>query len=557
MADGFASADMEYDSFLFEEADRASQSRQNVSELEPLFSDSSRFTPGFLSQGAGSGGTSGVRSAGESINLVESIENGPLRFGINSLDVSRLDGDGVPSSTLRAPTSPGQARGALRGTKRTRSAERASALPDEKNVETARKALRVESQPDAKRGGKPGQPRPPTCAGKTRTSLMLLWRSPKDIGQSTIDYYQVQKRAFESGKKSVVPPWENLFSKQGRKETQFEVKGLQPGSLTQFRVKAHNQLGWGKYSRASNPFPTELADPSAEKAFVEGTVDPSIIQWDTPRIRLGKGAFGVVFRSAIGGYRGTTVAVKIGISADSLSFDEKTAQKGEILESWSREVKILSSLRHPNLVLFMGACRQNGRTFILTEYMAGGSLENAIYRPDSRIQNREWVQSIVGQVASAMSFLHSNRPHITHRDLKPANVLLDKTWTHAKVCDFGFARMHNKEVMSTLTKFAGTTPYMAPEALEEKDNVSSKVDVYSFGVLTAETLLGRRPFEKSSNTQVLKAVCLRGERPYDLRSQGLGPVAALIEECWALIPESRPTFSDIISRLKMIGWKMV
>mmetsp|Transcript_35080 Transcript_35080/g.67879 ORF Transcript_35080/g.67879 Transcript_35080/m.67879 type:complete len:519 (-) Transcript_35080:209-1765(-) len=399
---------------------------------------------------------------------------------------------------------------------------------------------------------KPGQPRPPGCEGKTLTSLKLVWKPPKDSGGFPVDAYQLQKREFVNDQQSRVPLWTDLFPKLGYENTAYELKGLRPGSLTQFRVKAHNKVGWGKFSRPSDPFPTESNNGETKSSKIEGTLDPAMIEWDVPKIRLGRGAFGVVYRSAIGGYRGTTVAVKI--ERNVQAYGDKTEDEKEKLQSWLREVQILSSLRHPNLVLFMGACQCDGRLYILTEYMSGGSLENAVYRPLNPLRDRQWIQSILAQVASAMEYLHSNNPRITHRDLKPANVLLDKTWVHAKVCDFGFARMHKKEVMSTLTKFAGTTPYMAPEALGEEDNVSAKVDVYSFGVMAAEALIQERPFPNYSNAEVMKAVCIRNERPYALENKGLGPVEMLIKDCWHSNPDSRPAFATVIKHLAALGW---
>jgi len=395
---------------------------------------------------------------------------------------------------------------------------------------------------------KPGQPRPPGCKGKTSTSLKLFWFPPKDSGGHVVDSYQVQKREFDTEDQTKIPPWTDLFPQKGVTCQEFEVTGLAPGSLTQFRVKAHNSLGWGKFSRASDPFPTDNKFTGDDSSEIKGTVNPKAIDWDVPRIRLGKGAFGTVFRSAIGGYRGTTVAVKIEGVATRMS------EQKEKMDDWVREVKILSSLRHPNLVLFMGACQSEGRLYILTEYMPGGSLENAIHRSQHPIRNRVVLQSILAQVACAVQYLHSNQPRVTHRDLKPANILLDRTWTLAKVCDFGLARVHEKEIMSTLTKYAGTAPYMAPEALGEEDIVTSKVDVYSFGVICAEILLLEKPFPSLTNAAMLKMVCVENKRPFELEGRVSDAEKKLIEDCWHIDPDVRPDFASIINSVRNLGW---
>ena len=117
---------------------------------------------------------------------------------------------------------------------------------------------------------------------------------------------------------------------------------------------------------------------------------------------------------------------------------------------------------------------------MITEYCEGGSLSTVIKKTkDMSILTKV---DLMLQVCSAMTYLHSCEPSIVHRDLKPGNVLLDKTRTVAKVCDFGMARAHTNTIVTTRHPFSGTVSYMAPECLREEE-ITNKVDVYSFGVL--------------------------------------------------------------------------
>ena len=116
-------------------------------------------------------------------------------------------------------------------------------------------------------------------------------------------------------------------------------------------------------------------------------------------------------------------------------FAEYSELSPEEIAELVKEVTILRSVRHPNLVLYMGSNLHSDPMFLVTEYCEGGSLSQVIKKMPEMPLLTKIDLSI--QVVSAMTYLHSCEPSIVHRDLKPGNVLLDKTKTVAKVCDFG------------------------------------------------------------------------------------------------------------------------
>uniref|UniRef100_A0A5B7AXT4 non-specific serine/threonine protein kinase n=1 Tax=Davidia involucrata TaxID=16924 RepID=A0A5B7AXT4_DAVIN len=253
--------------------------------------------------------------------------------------------------------------------------------------------------------------------------------------------------------------------------------------------------------------------------------------------KIGAGSFGTVHRAD---WHGSDVAVKILMEQDF---------HAERFKEFLREVAIMKCLRHPNIVLFMGAVTQPPNLSIVTEYLSRGSLYRLLHKPGAKeaLDERRRL-SMAYDVAKGMNYLHRHNPPIVHRDLKSPNLLVDKKYT-VKVCDFGLSRLKANTFLSSKSA-AGTPEWMAPEVLRDEPS-NEKSDVYSFGVILWELATLQQPWSNLKPAQVVAVVGFKGRRleiPRDLNPQ----VATIIEACWANEPWKRPSFSSIMETLRSL-----
>ena len=222
-------------------------------------------------------------------------------------------------------------------------------------------------------------------------------------------------------------------------------------------------------------------------------------------------------------------------------------------QHFAHELAVLSHLRHPNLVQFLGACLDHSRgpQFILTEYCAGGSLDDLLAaEQDSWRASAAKVHGWAQDLALALCFLHEQNPPIIHRDLKPSNLLVTADG-RLKLADFGLA----KPIQGTMgayqmTGFAGTLRYMAPEEVRCEENYDAKVDIYSFGLVLWEMCTGRLPLHDATREDFMRAAA-RGEnmRP-PLDCIAFAPLRDLILWCWDGEPGARPTAEQVVNQLQ-------
>ncbi|XP_054824759.1 uncharacterized protein LOC129322469 [Prosopis cineraria] len=195
---------------------------------------------------------------------------------------------------------------------------------------------------------------------------------------------------------------------------------------------------------------------------------------------LGQGGFGLVYKGKLDD--GREIAVK-----KSLNMSEQDK------EALMREVELLSSVKHLNVVKLFGYCVDNNKFLLVYEYVPNKSLDKLLFGPNGREEELDWSRTygIIMGIARGLSYLHGNPQNcIIHRDIKPHNILLDHKWV-PKISDFGISRLFEEDQTHVYTRIVGTWGYIAPEYLDHT-RVSVKTDVYSFGVLVLELISGKR-----------------------------------------------------------------
>ncbi|KAM6584429.1 hypothetical protein CsatB_011431 [Cannabis sativa] len=194
---------------------------------------------------------------------------------------------------------------------------------------------------------------------------------------------------------------------------------------------------------------------------------------------ISEGGFGNVFRGQL--KNGLKIAVKQHKHASS---------QGE--KEFKAEVHFLSKARHKNLIMLLGSCSEGRHRLLVYEYVCNGSLDRQLLKPARKPLTWDERMKIASGAAKGLLYLHKN--NIVHRDIRPNNILLTHDF-NTLLGDFGLARSQQED-HSSETRVVGTLGYLAPE-YAESGKVSTKTDVYAFGVILLQLITGHGTNDKS------------------------------------------------------------
>ncbi|KAL8167852.1 hypothetical protein V2J09_009351 [Rumex salicifolius] len=266
-----------------------------------------------------------------------------------------------------------------------------------------------------------------------------------------------------------------IYHKKKILDSPYNKKGKSSDSVKGFAPKAQPKCSINPLklngSRRSLNFDYKLLE-TATSNFDDGC-------------KLGEGSFGCVYKAQL--EEGYFVAVK-----------KFRARDQDYVKEYENEVGLLSKIKHPNVIALLGHCSHEEKRYLVYELMEKGSLASQLHGP-LRGSDLTWHtrMKIALDIARGLEYLHEHcNPPVIHRDLKSSNVLLDSNF-NAKLSHFALADMHHNK---TSIKLPGSLDYVAPEYLFD-GTLTEKSDVYAFGVILLELVLGRKRVEQLSPSE--------------------------------------------------------
>jgi len=263
------------------------------------------------------------------------------------------------------------------------------------------------------------------------------------------------------------------------------------------------------------------------------------------QIEIDRGSYGIIYKAIYGGKE--CVAKEIHHALIEGGIKSNTA-----VQSFIKEVNILSTLRHPSIVHFLGIhFREKSRVPILIMEKMWMSLDSLLAeRPSISLVIKI---NILKDVACGLKYLHSHEPQILHRDLTTGNILLNKN-LDAKLADLGLAKAL-ESITKHLTSAPGTAAFMPPEALQHNPVYSTKLDIFSFGCVLVHTVTQEYPYPTDGHEAstagkgkfVKVSEYTRREKYIKILEEGCPHLTYLASSCLKDDPAHRPDAERVLS----------
>ncbi|KAI4318872.1 hypothetical protein MLD38_032530 [Melastoma candidum] len=312
-----------------------------------------------------------------------------------------------------------------------------------------------------------------------------------------------------------------------------------------------------------SPLPALLQRPSNLRVFTVSELKSATRNFSRS-IMIGEGGFGFVYKGFIKSLDDPSHKTEVAIKQLS-----KKGMQGH--KEWVTEVNLLGVVEHPNLVKLLGYCAEDDergiQRLLVYEYMVNGSVDDHL---SSRTNTPlPWAMRlrIAQDTARGLTYLHEQMDfQIIFRDFKSSNILLDEQW-NAKLSDFGLARLGPPEGLTHVsTAVVGTMGYASPEYLHT-GRLTSKNDVWSYGVFLYELITGRRPLDRNRPKSEQKL--LDWVKPYlsdakkfktivDPRLEGkcslksVYKLSTVANRCLVKNRKSRPMMSEVLEMVNRI-----
>ncbi|KAJ0841571.1 putative protein kinase RLK-Pelle-RLCK-VIIa-2 family [Helianthus annuus] len=280
-------------------------------------------------------------------------------------------------------------------------------------------------------------------------------------------------------------------------------------------------------------------------------------------VKLGEGGFGSVYTGTIRNPRDPSKDLNVAVKQLG-----KRGFQGH--KEWVTEVNVLGIVEHPNLVKLVGYCAEDHgkeiERLLVYEYMPNKSVEYYLSSKSPKTLSWSMRLKVAQDAARGLAYLHEGLDfQIIFRDFKSSNILLDDQW-NAKLSDFGLARLGPKEGYTHVTTaVVGTMGYSSPEYIQT-GRLTTKNDVWSYGVFLYELITGRRPFDRNRPTEEQKL--LEWVRPFldvknfplivDTRLEGKYPLKSALKlslianKCLSRNPKSRPRMSEVLEMVNRL-----